>query len=193
MHVLCQQILPTTVRHALDVGPRTAIIRLSVVFQRICAKVVYASEMQWLKQYTAETLSMLEACFPPSFWDIMSHLVIHLVDELAICGPVSCRWMYPIERYLCVLKKYVKNRSLPEGCIAEGYIVDEALGLCTEYLQGFPHTRRRVWDDEEEPGVLGIQLQGRGTPRRMGDGKLRVAHMHIITNSAALEPYYMCL
>lgn len=44
----------------------------------------------------------------------MSHLVINLVDELAICGMVLCKWMYPIKRYLSMLKEYVQNRLLLE-------------------------------------------------------------------------------
>lgn len=86
----------------------------------------------------------------------MSHLVIHLVDKLAICELVACRWMHPIEWSLCVLKRYVRNRSLPEGCMAKGYIVEEALGLCTEYLQGFPYMQQRVWGDEEKAGITEV-------------------------------------
>ena len=190
MHVLSQQILPMALRHILHPSARAGIIRLSIVFQKVCSKEVKPQEIVWLKQYVAETLCILECWFPPSFWDIMSHLVIHVVDELAICGPVGCRWMYPVERYLGVLKKYVRNRPLPEGSMAEGYIVDEALGLCTEYLQGFPYTRRRVWDDEEELGMSGVQLQGKGKPRRMTDVELRAAHLYVITNSTATDSYH---
>lgn len=190
MHILSQQILPVAVRHVLHPGARAGIIRLSVLFQKICAKVVVPGEIPWLKEYAAETLCILEAWFPPSFWDIMSHLVIHLVDELAICGPVACRWMYPMERYMGVLKKYVRNRSLPEGSMAEGYIVEEALGLCTEFLQGFQHTRTRVWDAEEEPGISGVELEGHGSARRLADVELNAAHLHVVTNSPATESYY---
>lgn len=74
MHVLCQQILPTPMRHTLHVGPKTTISKLSVVFQSMCGKVVYVRDMQCLNQYMAEILCMLEACFPPSFWDIMLYI-----------------------------------------------------------------------------------------------------------------------
>ena len=138
------------VRHLLHLVARAGIIRLCVVLQKLCAKVVNLGERLWLKQYCAETLCILEAWFPPSLWDMMSHLVIHMVDELFDCGLVSARWMYPIECYFGLLKKYVRNKSLPEGCMAEGYLVDEALGLCTEYMRDFGHTRRMIWDEEEE-------------------------------------------
>lgn len=45
-----------------------------------------------------ETLCMLERFFPPSFFDIMVHLTIHLAQEALIGGPVQYRWMYPFER-----------------------------------------------------------------------------------------------
>ncbi|RVX00587.1 hypothetical protein CK203_036938 [Vitis vinifera] len=50
----------------------------------------------------------------------MVHLPIHLVSEAKVAGPMQYRWMYPIERYLRTLKSYVRNKSRPEGSIAEG-------------------------------------------------------------------------
>ena len=45
-----------------------------------------------------ETLCMFERFFPPSFFDIMVHLTVHLGREARLCGPVHFRWMYPFER-----------------------------------------------------------------------------------------------
>ena len=42
----------------------------------------------------------LEKIFPPSFFDSMEHLLIHLPYEAKIGGPVQYRWMYPFERYV---------------------------------------------------------------------------------------------
>ncbi|XXG73683.1 hypothetical protein AAC387_Pa07g2558 [Persea americana] len=39
--------------------------------------------------------------------------------------------MYFIERYLLTLKSYVRNRSRPEGSIAEGYLAEECLTFCS--------------------------------------------------------------
>ncbi|KAH0742801.1 hypothetical protein KY290_030794 [Solanum tuberosum] len=61
----------------------------------------------------------------------MVHLVIHLPREAKLGGPVQNRWMYPIERFLRILKCYVRNRNHPEGCMAEGYIVEECIILCS--------------------------------------------------------------
>ena len=40
-----------------------------------------------------------------------------------------------IERNIGSLNKYVRNRARPEGSIAEGYVVNEALTFCSIYLK----------------------------------------------------------
>jgi hypothetical protein len=52
----------------------------------------------------AITLALLEQEFSPSFFEIVTHLLIHLVEELKLCGLVQTHWMYFIERYLKTLK-----------------------------------------------------------------------------------------
>ncbi|WVZ80446.1 hypothetical protein U9M48_027919 [Paspalum notatum var. saurae] len=58
-------------------------------------------------------------------FDIMTHLLVHIVKEIGILGPVFLHNMFPFEWYMAVLKKYVRNRSRPEGCIAKGYETEE--------------------------------------------------------------------
>jgi hypothetical protein len=94
-----------------------------------------------LKTFAAETLCLLELCFPPRFFDVMTHLVVHLVEELDICGPVHARWCYSVERYMGVLIRYVRDKARPEASMAQGY---------TEYFNMYLHTTRQVWDSEEE-------------------------------------------
>jgi hypothetical protein len=53
------------------------------------------------------TIVLLEQQFPPSFFDIMTHLLVHLVKELKICGPIHTRWIYLVEHYMKTLKGYV--------------------------------------------------------------------------------------
>jgi hypothetical protein len=50
----------------------------------------------------AISLSFLEKKFPPSFFDVMTHLLLHVVEELDICGQVHSRWMYPMEQMMKV-------------------------------------------------------------------------------------------
>lgn len=188
-HVLMQQLLPLCLRTLLDRDTRVAIMRLSRVFVRLCAKSVDPSSMEQLLEYTAETLCMLEMVFPPSFFDVMSHLPIHLVQQLDICGPVHTRWMYPIERYLKRLKGYVRQRAKPEGSMARGYTIEEALGFCTEYMQDCELTRRRTWDDEEEVGAKSEVVEGTGRYRLLTSELRARIHEFVLTNAEPLQSY----
>ena len=91
--------------------------------------------MKKAKAGIIEILCKLELIFPPTFFDIMVNLVLHLPDEAICGGPVSYRWMYPFERYMKKLKYYVRNKARPEGSIAEGYVSEEALEFCSMYLK----------------------------------------------------------
>ncbi|KAI5311767.1 hypothetical protein L3X38_040940 [Prunus dulcis] len=133
-HTLMQQLLPVAIRSVLEKPARYAITRLCFFFNAICAKTVDVSKLDKLEEDVVVTLCLLEKYFPPSFFDIMVHLVVYLVREVRLCGPVYFRWMYPFERYMKVLKGYVQNRTRPEGCIAEQYIAEEAVEFCTQHL-----------------------------------------------------------
>ncbi|XP_020080553.1 uncharacterized protein LOC109704196 isoform X3 [Ananas comosus] len=82
--------------------------------------------------------------FPPRFFTVMVHLVIHLASEARIAGPVHYRWMYPIERYLSTLKSFVRNRAHPEGSIAEAYLAQECMTFCSRYIKAFMAKRQRL-------------------------------------------------
>ena len=88
-----------------------------------------------LENEAAIILCQLEMYFPPAFFDIMIHLIVHLVREIKCCGPVYLRWMYPVERYMKILKGYTKNLYRPEASIVERYIAEEAIEFCSEYIE----------------------------------------------------------
>ncbi|XP_052295799.1 uncharacterized protein LOC127901832 [Citrus sinensis] len=99
-------------------------------------KVVNVAALDQLQADVVETVCSLEMYFLPAFFDVMVHLMVHLVREVKLCGPVYLRWMYPFKRDMKKLKGYVRNRNRPEGCIAEAYIAEEAVEFCSEYLSG---------------------------------------------------------
>ncbi|XP_060963569.1 uncharacterized protein LOC133033047 [Cannabis sativa] len=133
-HMLIQHILPVSIRSVLPKKVRYAITRLCLFFKSLCCKVVDVPKLMNLRSEIIEVLCYLEQFFPPSFFDITVHLTVHLVREVKLCGPVYLRWMYPFERYMKMLKGYARNKSRPEGCIVESYIVEETIEFCSDYM-----------------------------------------------------------
>lgn len=188
-HVLMQQILPLCFRKISNKAPAGAVIRLSRVFRKLCAKTINGAEREQMLGDCAETMCMLEKEMPPAFFDIMSHLPYHLVQEIFLCGPVHTRWMYPFERYFKAVKGFVRNLAKPEGSIAQGYQVEQALGFITEYMSEYNITTRRVWDDKEEPSMVDEILEGKGKPKVLSEELRAAIHEFFLDNSAPMEPY----
>ena len=188
-HILLQQVMPVCLRNIGDRRVVGAIMRVSRIFQRLCAKVVNPEGRQQLLDDAAETLSTLEKEFPPSFFDCMVHLTVHLVEELFICGPVHTRWMYPYERYFKGLKGFARNLAKPEESIAQGYQMEEALGFVTEYMSEYSPTSARVWDSKEDPFMTDETVEGKGRPRKLSKQLRNWVHNFVIENALQLEAY----
>lgn len=60
-------------------------------FNEIWNKVFDPERLDELQREVTVTLCQFEMHFPPSFFDIMVHLVVHLVREAKLCGPVYLR------------------------------------------------------------------------------------------------------
>jgi hypothetical protein len=157
------------------------------VFRRICTKVILKPCKAELLNDIVIALCMLKKEFPLGFFNIMTHLMVYLVEELFIYRPIHTRWMYPMERYMKFMKDYVRIKARPEGSMAEGYVMEETLGFCTEYMSRFSATRRCVWDDHEEPGLFDEELEGRGIKRPMSQNLRAWAHSFVVDNAGHLS------
>lgn len=125
----------------------------------------------------------------PFFLYLMTLLVLHLVDELDICGPVHSCWMYPIEQATKNLKGYICNLCKPEGSVVKGYIFDEALGLYTKYMQNFQTMRRHIWNVNEEEGWVGEDLEGVPKPKTLIIELQNIARLYVCKNHETLFPW----
>ncbi|XP_057448678.1 uncharacterized protein LOC130740182 [Lotus japonicus] len=166
-HVLMQELLPIALRGSLPDKVTSVLIDLCNFFKQICSKVLNVKFIEQLESQIAITLCQLETIFPPSFFTIMVHLVVHLAHEAKVGGPVQYRWMYPIERFLLTLKSFVRNKAYPEGSIAESFLANECLTFCSQYLSGV-ETRfsRPTRNDDEFDSTLddGSFLHPMGRP-----------------------------
>lgn len=188
-HVLLQQVLPVCLRNVGEKRVVGAIMRVSRLFQRLCLKAIHRDSKEQLMEDAPETLASLEHEFPPSFFDIMVHLTVHLVEELFICGPVHRRWMYPYERYFKGLKGFVRNLAKPKGSITQGYQVEEALGFVIEYMTQYSPTSKRVWDSKEDPVMTDKIVEGKGKPRKLSEQVQKWVHDFVLENASQLQVY----
>ena len=121
-HVMLTQILPVAIRNMMNKQIRNTIIALCDFFNKLWKKVVDPDELDAMQKDIARILSELEMFFPPSFFDIMVHLSVHLVDDIKLCGSVFLRNMYPFERFMGILKHLCRNRYHLEASIMQGYV-----------------------------------------------------------------------
>jgi len=91
-------------------------------FNAICSKVIDPLKLDELENEGVIILCQLEMYFPPLFFDIMVHLIVHLVREIKCFGSVYLQWMYPVKQYVKILKGYTKNLHRREASIVERYI-----------------------------------------------------------------------
>jgi hypothetical protein len=97
-HIVMQQLLPIALRGTLSEKVVRPLIELSGFFREICSKTLRVEDLDRLENRIPIILCQLEQIFPPNFFTIMVHVVIHLVRECKLGGPVHYRWMYPVER-----------------------------------------------------------------------------------------------
>jgi glycogen debranching enzyme len=64
----------------------------------------------------------------------MPHLLVHIVHEMKYLSPMFLHQMYPFERFMPVLKKYVHNRSHPKGCMVQGWATEEVIEFVVDYM-----------------------------------------------------------
>ncbi|XP_020081003.1 uncharacterized protein LOC109704650 isoform X2 [Ananas comosus] len=195
-HILLQDILPLALRASMSKQIITIISELSLFFKSICSKSLDPKALDQLDSSVALTLCHIEKIFPPSFFTIMVHLIIHLASEAKLGGPVHYRWMYPIERYLVRLKSYVRNRAKPEGSIAEGYIAEECLTFCSRYLEGVEtifNRPQRNYDDVDNAEAYmflsGGRVLGNFESIVLDEISLAQAHRYVLLHCDKITSY----
>ncbi|WVY95575.1 hypothetical protein V8G54_027726 [Vigna mungo] len=102
----------------------------------LCSKILNLEDLEMLQNRIVVTLCHLEMLFPPSFFTVMVHLTVHLVEEAKLGGPT-----------------FVRNKAHPEGSIAEGYLAEESLTFCSRYIEDIEtrfNRQRRVCDNPND-------------------------------------------
>ena len=74
----------------------------------------------------------MQKYFPTSFFNAQEHYIVHLLHEIEMCGLVQTRTMFPIERYLKVLKKTVNQKPRHEGSMLQECLLFKSTFYLTE-------------------------------------------------------------
>ncbi|WMV54811.1 hypothetical protein MTR67_048196 [Solanum verrucosum] len=198
-HVILQHLLPLAIRGMLCKSVLEPLIELSIFFNMLGAKCLRVDELEKIEAQIPITLCKLEKVFIPAFFDIMVHLPIHLANEPKIAGPIQYRWMYLVERWLYFLKSFIRNRTHPEGSIAEGYIETECMTLCSRYLHTvetrFNRTERNYDGDsiESDGGLTIFSQPGKtsncATPESLESDEFEQPHFYILKNCDEIQPF----
>ena len=88
-HVLMTQILPVAIHGIMDAHVRETLFGLFKFFNVISRKLVGVRQLRRLQEIMV-TLCELEMYFPPAFFDIMVHLLVHIMDDIIQLGRRSC-------------------------------------------------------------------------------------------------------
>jgi hypothetical protein len=160
---------------------------LSYFFNCITQKVIDKAELPALKEFIAETLCQLEMCFPPSYFDIMPHLMMHMVDQIEQLGPMYLHQMWTYEWFMSTLNKYVHNRAYPEGSMIEAYKTEESVNWCMRYIKDARAIGLPV--HQHEGRTAGIGCTGRKVCTDIANKEVEQAHYSILHQLVSMEKY----
>ena len=90
-HVLLQCLLPFALRGCLEKNVSSCLIKLCTFFKELTSRSLNVEALQELDSQIPIILCRLEMIFPPAFFDIMVHLIVHLPSEALITGPTQFR------------------------------------------------------------------------------------------------------
>ncbi|XP_045809328.1 uncharacterized protein LOC123903770 [Trifolium pratense] len=147
-----------------------------------------------------EIVCKLEKIFPPAFFNVMEHLVVHLPYEAKVGGPVQYRWMYPFERCMLYLKRKARNKARVEGSICEAYNLEEVSNFASMYFDPKLQTRHTKVPRNDDGGQCMIdeclsifkypcRPIGKGKKRFLTDGEYQIAETYVLVNCKEVEPF----
>jgi hypothetical protein len=95
--------------------------------------------------------------------------------------------MFPFERFMAVLKKYVRSCARPEGSIASNYGIEEVIEFCVDFIDdlkliGVPESRY-------EGGIRGKGTIGKKAYICTYDFSFKKAHYTVLQQSSLVDPY----
>lgn len=154
-HKLLQFVLPVALKDCLTEDIIATIYRISSLVHWIFSKEIRKDTLEAARLNSIEVSCMVEKFFPTSVLTIQMHLLVHIVDEVAVAETVHSRWMFFLERFMKTLKGFVHQRARPEGSMEEGWLVQESLIFITEFLSSSDPQMPKLWSQDANIRVIG--------------------------------------
>jgi hypothetical protein len=135
----------------------------------LASKEIHKEDLRYWKREIPQLMCEMQKYLPPTFFNAQEHYLIHLVEEIEICGPVHTRSMWLVERHLKALKAFVRQRSRPEGSMVEGYMLYQSTVYFSEYLPQVVGDMDvpLLWDANTTNKFKGEVLLGKGRWRKV--------------------------
>ena len=80
-HIWIERIMPVMLRGFIPEDEWLVLAELSYFFRVICAKELSPGLLEQMEQLAPELICKLDMIFPPSFFNPMQHLILHLPTE----------------------------------------------------------------------------------------------------------------
>ena len=197
-HIWIERLLTPMVRGYLPDHVWLVLAEVSYFFRTLCAKELPRSVIAEMEKMAPVLLCKLEKIFPPSFFNPMEHMILHLPYEARMCGPVHSRWCYSIERQLKVLRTKCKSKCKIEASMAEAYCTEEVSNFTTKYYADIlpsvhnPLPRYNANENECNLSLFVGQLGSAsgGTAKTLQHAEFRTIMMYVLTNLSEVQPYF---
>ncbi|KAL0282127.1 UNVERIFIED_CONTAM: hypothetical protein Sangu_2969800 [Sesamum angustifolium] len=122
----------------------------------------------------------------------MEHLIVHLMNDARIGGPVQYRWMYPFERFLRELKKNVKNKAHVEASIVKAYMSKKSACLLHSTLRQTCNPNEACLEEMMSARAAMIDSRASGATKKtwLSGPERHIIETYILTNYEVVTPYY---
>ena len=173
--------------------------KLSYFYRQLCAKVISKKLMREFEKGIPVLLCKMEKIFPPGFFNVMQHLLVHLPWEALVGRPVQFRWMYPAERELKKLRAMVRNKARVEACIAEAFAIKEISNFSSKYFVekhnvNAPSMRYHTVSEPPNSKLEIFKWKGKGVGASSHHHVDYTEHksimLYMFTNMEEVQPYF---
>ncbi|XP_062584302.1 uncharacterized protein LOC134246058 [Saccostrea cucullata] len=111
------------IKDLLPISQERTLEHICGVIRRIVSPKLTVLDIAQLQADTHEALSLLERDFPLAIQNLTTHLIHHIVDDLANYGPMYGRWLFPYERANGWVTRQCLRKGMEESTVMETYVI----------------------------------------------------------------------